>query len=104
VTALAPARSNSRRVPVAYADHPPRASNYLAFGLFFPALAIYGSLVPFRYTPVSRDEAMLRWHNIPWLRLGIERRSDFVANILLLVRPGRSCLPALLVCPVARTV
>jgi glycopeptide antibiotics resistance protein len=97
VTALAPARSYSRRVPVASPHHPLGASTYLALALFFLALAIYGSLVPFTYKPVPRDEAMLRWHNIPWLNLGIERRSDFVANILLFIPLGFLFVAALCV-------
>lgn len=71
-------------------DSGPRfgARAHLGLGLFFLALAIYGSLVPFHYKPVPWDEAMLRWEQVHWIPLGIERRSDFVANILLFIPLG----------------
>jgi VanZ family protein len=61
----------------------PRTFALLTLGFLF--VVIYGSLVPFHYTPLPWGEAVARWQRTPWLILGIESRSDFVANILLFI-------------------
>jgi glycopeptide antibiotics resistance protein len=53
----------------------------LAYLLF----AVYGSLVPLDYTPIPWDEAVARFREIPFLRLGIGSRADWVANLLLFI-------------------
>ncbi|MGD9644481.1 MAG: VanZ family protein [Pirellulales bacterium] len=54
------------------------ASGYLA-------LAVYGSLVPLTYQALDWNEALARFAEIRYLNLGIESRSDWVANILLFI-------------------
>ncbi|MCP3868222.1 MAG: VanZ family protein [Gammaproteobacteria bacterium] len=54
------------------------ALGYLAF-------VIYGSLVPLAYVPMPIDEAIASFHRIPFLRLGIGSRADWVANALLFI-------------------
>lgn len=53
----------------------------LAYSLF----VIYGSLVPLEYRYLPLDEAVDRFRNLPFLKLGIGSRADWVANILLFV-------------------
>jgi VanZ family protein len=49
------------------------------------AFVIYGSLVPFDFRPRSFDVALRGFLNIRYLRLGVESRADWVANILLYI-------------------
>jgi VanZ family protein len=58
---------------------------YALLALGFFALALYGSLVPFQFRPVSWEAALARWRQIPWFPDHLESRSDFVANILLFI-------------------
>ncbi|MEO6696735.1 MAG: VanZ family protein, partial [Gammaproteobacteria bacterium] len=57
-------------------------------GLAYLAFVIYGSLVPldFHYHPFA--EAWRSFTNIPYLRLGVASRADWVANILLYIPLG----------------
>ncbi len=57
-------------------------------GLIYLAFIIYGSLVPldFHYRPLA--EAWRSFTNIPYLRLGVGSRADWVANILLYIPLG----------------
>lgn len=56
--------------------------------LIYLAFVIYGSLVPldFHYRPFA--EAWQSFYNIPYLRLGVGSRADWVANILLYIPLG----------------
>ena len=63
----------------------PRRRDYLAAATLFTLIAIYGSLVPLRFTPRSVIDAALRFKDLPLLTLSIESRADWVANILLFV-------------------
>lgn len=55
---------------------------------FFTAIAIYGSLVPLNFRPLSFDVAWERFRQIPYLHLSLRHRADWVANILLFVPLG----------------
>lgn len=44
---------------------------------------IYGSLVPLDYQSIPWQQARDKFHNIPYLALGIESRADWIANIVL---------------------
>jgi glycopeptide antibiotics resistance protein len=48
-------------------------------------LAIYGSLVPFKYTPVTWDAAFEQWHRVRLVPLTVHSRTDFAANVLLFI-------------------
>ncbi len=55
---------------------------------FFGAVAyllfiVYGSLVPLDFHPRPLDVALRDFAHIPYLRLGMESRADWVANLLL---------------------
>ncbi len=52
------------------------------------ALAVYGSLVPLHYSQLDFAQAIERFRQIPYLRLGIDSRSDWVANLLLFIPIG----------------
>lgn len=51
----------------------------------FLALALYGSLVPFHFRALPIGEVIDRFRTINYYQLGIESRSDWVANILLFI-------------------
>ena len=63
----------------------PTRVHYLAFAMAFTVVAIYGSLVPLVYEPKSFADAITRFRTVPFLDLGMDRRADWVANILLFV-------------------
>jgi VanZ family protein len=50
--------------------------------LFF---VVYGSLVPFDFRPRSLDWALKNFMHIRYLRLGMDSRADWVANIILYI-------------------
>jgi VanZ family protein len=53
--------------------------------LLYAAFVVYGSLVPLDYHPRPLQGAWLAFQRIPYLRLGVASRADWVANILLYV-------------------
>lgn len=69
------------------------AGRFLWIGLFFAAMAFYGSLLPIDYQPVDWVETLRRWRDLSWIQLGIERRADWVANGLVMI-PSAFCLTA----------
>ncbi len=66
----------------------PRRRNYALLASLFTAIAIYGSLVPLRFQAIEFADAVARFRQIPFLRLGIQSRADWVANILLFLPIG----------------
>lgn len=67
----------------------PRCRRYLLWvGALYVAFIVYGSLVPFAYAPRALAGALTTYSSMPYLRLGIEARADWVANILLFVPMG----------------
>jgi VanZ family protein len=75
----------------------PRAAHLTLLSLFYAVLVVYGSLVPFQYRPVPWDEAIERFRHLPYLQLGIQSRSDWVANLLLFIPQAWLLLAALTV-------
>lgn len=73
--------------PVAACGSPafPRRRHYVVIALIFIGLAIYGSLVPLRYTSIEFDTAVQRFRELPYFQLGIQSRSDWVSNVLLFI-------------------
>ncbi|MHB1186291.1 VanZ family protein [Thiobacillus sp.] len=53
--------------------------------LAYTAFVIYGSLVPLEFRALSWDEAVARFGAMPFLKLGIGSRADWVANLLLFI-------------------
>ena len=53
--------------------------------LVYTAFVVYGSLVPLEYRAIPWDDAVARFGAIPFLRLGIGSRADWVANLLLFI-------------------
>ncbi len=62
----------------------PRRLMWLA-ALVYTAFVIYGSLVPLEFRAITWDEAVARFGAIPFLKLGIGSRADWVANLLLFI-------------------
>ncbi len=63
----------------------PTGRHLAVLALFFLAIAVYGSLVPLTFRPLSFDEALIRFRQIPYLDLGAGHRADWVSNILLFI-------------------
>jgi hypothetical protein len=40
------------------------------------AFVVYGSLLPFDWQPLPLAQALARFHDIPFLHLGVESRAD----------------------------
>ena len=53
--------------------------------LLYTAFVVYGSLVPLEYRAIPWGEAVARFDAIPFLKLGIGSRADWVANLLLFI-------------------
>lgn len=53
--------------------------------LAYSAFVIYGSLVPLHFRALPWDVAVSRFGAIPFLKLGIGSRADWVANLLLFI-------------------
>lgn len=53
--------------------------------LVYTAFVLYGSLVPLEFRAIPWDEAVARFTAIPFLKLGIGSRADWVANLLLFI-------------------
>ncbi len=66
----------------------PRRRDYVLLGLFFVAVAVYGSLVPFNYRPLDFAEAVEQFKEVLHQPVKVGSRSNFVANILLFVPIG----------------
>lgn len=75
----------------------PRRSHYLAFAVAFTLFAIYGSLVPLHYTPLTWAAGIEQFRQIPFLDLRVQGRTDWAANILLFIPIGFFWLAALLI-------
>lgn len=58
---------------------------FLSTAWLYLAFVVYGSLVPLNFRPLAWDTAVRHFQHIPWLRLGIASRADWVANILLYI-------------------
>lgn len=66
----------------------PRRYPTFLIWLSYVVFVVYGSLVPFRYTPRALDAAWVAFLHMPFLRLGLESRADWVANGVLYVPAG----------------
>jgi glycopeptide antibiotics resistance protein len=66
----------------------PCGRHYLLLGLIFAGIAIYGSLVPFRYRPLELHEAIERFRQVTFRSLATGGRADLIANVLLFVPIG----------------
>jgi VanZ family protein len=58
---------------------------YFFAGLAYLVFVIYGSLVPLDFHPRSLESALKEFSHIPYLRLGMDERADWVANLLLYI-------------------
>ncbi len=65
-----------------------RSAASLGLWMAYCAFVVYGSLVPLDYRALPFDTAWQYFQNIPYLRLGIESRADWVANGVLYLPLG----------------
>lgn len=54
-------------------------------GIAYLLFVVYGSLVPFDFHPRSLDLALKDFRHIRYLKLGMDSRADWVANVLLYI-------------------
>jgi VanZ family protein len=57
----------------------------LPLAIAYAGFVVYGSLVPLEFRPGSLDAALQAFGHIPYLRLGVASRADWIANILLYI-------------------
>ncbi len=74
--------TSSRLAPEAPAK-PGRA--YLVLLVIYLGIVVYGSLVPLEFRSVPFEQAVKKFRDIPYLQIGIQSRSDLVANFLLFI-------------------
>jgi VanZ family protein len=68
------------------ADHTNSSQKILIYaGLAYLFFVVYGSLVPLDYHYKKWDDAIQAFAHIRYLKLGIESRADWIANILLYI-------------------
>ncbi len=60
-------------------------SSFATLGLAYALFVVYGSLVPLEFHPKPFAQAWDEFRHIPFLRLGIGSRADWVANIVLYI-------------------
>lgn len=65
-------------------ENNPRTLLWLA-ALVYTLFVIYGSLVPLEFRAIPWGEAVAQFSAIPFLKLGIGSRADWVANLLLFI-------------------
>jgi glycopeptide antibiotics resistance protein len=58
---------------------------YLILLVIYLGFVAYGSLVPLEFRYVPFEQAVRKFRDIPYLQLGIQSRSDLVANFLLFI-------------------
>lgn len=73
----------------------PRRTHLLLLAATFVGFAIYGSLVPLRFTPISFSTALERFAELPALGSEVQSRTDWATNVLLFIPIGFFALGAL---------
>jgi VanZ family protein len=73
----------------------PRRRHFALAAAIFWAIAVYGSLVPFHFSPLSLRDALGQFGEILDRGIILDSRSDLVANVLLFVPIGFFWLAAL---------
>lgn len=73
----------------------PQRRHLLLMAMFVTLLAVYGSFVPMNFRTLSWEQAVSQFREVPYLDLGVYKRADFVANIVLFVPLGFFWLGAL---------
>ena len=56
--------------------------------LCYVGFVVYGSLLPFEFTPMPLEQAWLQFRHTPFLALGVDERADWVANGVLYLPVG----------------
>jgi glycopeptide antibiotics resistance protein len=62
---------------------PPSRTHLWILALLYGVTLVYLNLIPFDFSPLSLDEWLRRAMSMPWLKLGLASRADWVANLLM---------------------
>lgn len=71
------------RLPIA-----PLRRHLLLAAIAVTCLAVYGSFVPMSFKTLEWEQAVAQFKQVPYLELGVYKRADLVANIVLFVPLG----------------
>ena len=82
MTVACPIRCKSQ---APHAATPLTRVHILFSAIAFTVLSIYGSIVPLNYEPMSFANALAEFRAIPFHYVGLEKRADLTANLLLFV-------------------
>lgn len=63
----------------------PTRGHYVLLAIVVGAFMFYASLIPMEYRPLAWEEAVKRFRYIQFYKLGIGRRADLIANLVLMV-------------------
>lgn len=63
----------------------PTRGHYVALALLAAVFVFYASLIPVEYKPLSWNNAVQRFSKIKYYELGIDRRADVLANLVVIV-------------------
>jgi len=73
----------------------PRRTHFFLLAAAFIGFAVYGSLVPLRFTPIGFSTALERFAEIPTPGSEVQSRTDWATNVLLFVPIGFFAVGAL---------
>lgn len=82
-------RAAARRMLPASRESLAVRKQFLAFAVGYTLFIVYGSVLPFQYSPISPGAALERLEQAPYLRLGAgQERADWIATILFVAPAG----------------
>jgi glycopeptide antibiotics resistance protein len=63
----------------------PQRMHLVVLAFAYACFCLYGSLVPFDFRALAMSEAWERFASLPYLSISMERRADWVANLLVFI-------------------
>lgn len=63
----------------------PTRGHYVVLAIMAAVFVFYASLIPVEYKPLAWETAVKRFSNIKYYKLGIDRRADVLANLVVIV-------------------
>lgn len=63
----------------------PTRGHYVILAILAAVFVFYASLIPVEYKPLSWDTAVERFSHVKYYKLGIDRRADVLANLVVVV-------------------
>ncbi len=83
---MAPRMPTAVAIPIPPAM--PRRVHLFLAAVGVTLLAVYGSFVPMEFKRLTWEQAVEKFRDVPYLQLGVYRRADLVANLLLFMPLG----------------